>query len=261
MKDAMVWFLGAGPGDPELITRKAYRLVGEADLVLYAGSLVPAACVAHATAARVLDSSGLTLAETHALLRDCVRSGGMAVRVHTGDPALFGAMREQMALLRRDGIAYAVVPGVSASFAAAAAAKVSFTAPETVQALSIARLEGRTPVPEGQRVRDLARHGGSLAVYLSGAGAGRLSTELLAAGLAPDTPVLVAHRVGWPDERLIWSTAAAVSALMADHAECGALARQTLFLVLPGEAGEGSVSRLYDAAFSHACRNAASDGG
>ena len=254
MKNPQVWFVGAGPGDPELMTLKAARLVGEADLVLYAGSLVPKACVAHAAKeARVLDSSGMTLEETHALLRDCVASGGMAARVHTGDPGLFGAVREQMALLDRDAIPYGVVPGVSASFAAAAAARVSLTVPEVVQCFGIARLEGRTPVPEGQRVRDLAGHG-SLAVYLSGAESFRLTEELREAGLPGDTPVLIAHRVGWPGETLLWSTAAGVSALMAEHAARGELTRQTLFLVLPGEKTAGTVSRLYDGGFHHGFR-------
>lgn len=258
--DPRVWFVGAGPGDPELMTVKAWNIIGKADLVLYAGSLVPPACVAHAVG-RVVDSAGLCLEETHALLRDCVRSGGMAARVHTGDPALFGAVREQAALLERDGISYGVIPGVSASFAAAAAAGVSLTVPERVQGFSIARLEGRTPVPAGQSVADYARHGGSLAVYLSGAEASRLTAELLDGGTDPGTPVLIAYRVGWPDERLIWSTAGTVSADMAAMQAKGELMRQTLFLVLPGNAGGGSgsaVSKLYDAGFSHGFRQGTS---
>lgn len=258
MKEAKVWFIGAGPGDPELMTVRAWKLVAEAELVLYAGSLVPPGCVAHARG-RVVDSSGLTLEETHALLRECVAAGGMAARVHTGDPGLFGALREQAALLRRDGIVYGVVPGVTAAFAAAAAAGVSLTVPERVQGLALARLEGRTAVPAGQGAGDYARHGGTLAVYLSGAGAGTLSRELLAASVRPDTPVLIAHRVGWPEERLVWSTAGTVSSDMETFREKEEMARQTLFLILPGEAeekeGESTpVSRLYDGAFSHGFR-------
>ena len=249
----MVWFIGAGPGDPELITRKGYRLIGEADLVLYAGSLVPPAVVAHAKAgAKVIDSAPLSLEETHALLEETARQGGLAARVHTGDPSLYGAIREQMALLDAAGIRYAVVPGVTAAFAAAAAGNVSLTAPELVQSFAITRLAGRTPVPDSQSVRALAAHGGALAVYLSAPEAGTLQQELLDAGLSPDTPVLAAHRVGWPEESLVWATAGT----LAEAVHNAAFTRQTVFLVLPGEkAGAAQAkSRLYAAEFSHGFR-------
>ena len=154
-----VYFIGAGPGDPELITVKGSRLIGEADLVLYAGSLVPPAVVAHARpGARVIDSSPLNLAETHALIVETVRAGGMAARVHTGDPSLYGAMREQMRLLDAEGIGYEVVPGVTAAFAAAAAAGLSLTVPERSQTVILTRTPGRTPMPDTEQLRDLARH-------------------------------------------------------------------------------------------------------
>lgn len=251
----IVTFIGAGPGDPELITVKGARLVREADLVLYAGSLVPRDLVADAKAgADVRDSSGMTLDETHALMRDAARSGKAVVRVHTGDPSLYGAIREQMALLDADGISYQVVPGVTAAFAAAAAGKVSLTVPEQVQCFSVARLGGRTDVPAGQSVRDIARHGGSLAVYLSAPEAGRLEKDLLAAGVDPKTPVLVAYRVGWPDERLVWTVAGSLAATVAEEK----LTRQTVFLVLPGEKkdedGLWAKSRLYAKDFLHGFR-------
>jgi precorrin-4/cobalt-precorrin-4 C11-methyltransferase len=247
----MVWFVGAGPGDPELITVKGRRLIAEADLVLYAGSLVPAAVVACAApGAEVRDSSSMTLEETHDLLRRTAVSGRMAARVHTGDPMLYGAVREQMRLLERDGIAFGVVPGVSAVFAAAAAAGVSLTVPERVQSLILTRLEGRTPVPEGQRVADYVRHGASLAVYLSAAEPAALADELRRGGADGDMPVLVARRVGWPDERLVRTCVRDLE--KAAHG----LRRQTLFLVLPGERPEESspVSRLYAPDFRHSRR-------
>ena len=252
MTPGTVWFIGAGPGDPELLTMKGHRLIAAADLVLYAGSLVPPAVVAHAkTGARVVDSAPLSLNETHALLRDTAKAGGLAVRVHTGDPSLYGAMREQMALLDADAIPYAVVPGVTAAFAAAAAARVSVTVPEFVQSFSITRVGGRTPVPQGQSIKELARHGGSLAVYLSAPDSEQVQQDLLDAGVAPHTPVLMAHRVGWPDERLVWTTAGA----LAQAAQEAAFTRQTIFLVLPGEnTTEQAVSRLYAAEFSHGFR-------
>lgn len=247
---AMVWFIGAGPGDPELITVKGERLIREADLVLYAGSLVPAAIVARARpGAEVLDSSSLTLEETHALMRKTALSGRMTARVHTGDPSLYGAIREQMALLRADGIPYAVVPGVSAAFAAAAAAGVSFTVPECVQSLSFARLGGRTPVPEGQRVADYARHGASLAVYLSAGDADALIEELRCGGLQEETTIIAAYRVGWPEERLIRTT---LAGLRQSLRELDA-SRQTVFLILPGEQ-EATCSRLYAKEFRHGFR-------
>lgn len=246
----MVWFIGAGPGDPELITVKGRRLIEQADLVLYAGSLVPQALVACAKKeARVLDSSGMTLAETHGLMAGAVRAGQLVARVHTGDPMLYGAVREQMALLQADGLPYAVVPGVSALFAAAAAAGVSLTVPERVQSLAVTRLSGRTPVPEGQRVADYARHGASLAVYLSASGAGDLARELRAGGLGEDCPILIAHKVGWPEQVLVRTTLAGLEEAAAPFA------RQTLFLVLPGEKdGQAPASRLYDGNFSHGFR-------
>jgi len=249
----MVWFIGAGPGDPELVTVKGRRLISEADLVVYAGSLVPREIVACAKAeARVIDSAPLHLEEIHALMRDAALAGGLVARVHTGDPLLYGAAREQMALLEADGVACAVVPGISAAFAAAAAGGVSFTVPEAVQSLAITRLDGKTPVPQGQGVADYARHGGSLAVYLSARMPDRLAAELRDGGYADDTPVLMAHKVGWPDQRLAWTT---VGGLEQAAREQG-FTRQTVFLVLPGEKGNTAArSRLYDMDFAHGYRD------
>lgn len=245
-----VFFIGAGPGDPELLTLKGQRLIREADLVLYAGSLVPPEVIACAKpGARVEDSAPLCLEETHALVRDCALGGGMVARVHTGDPALYGAVREQARLLEADGIPWEVVPGVSAAFAAAAAGKVSFTVPEVTQSLIITRLEGRTPVPERERLRELAAHGTSMALYLSASEPERLREELLAV-LPPETPILCAYRVGWPEQRMIWATAETLPSVIREHG----LSRQTVFLVLPGQACEDDHSRLYDAAFSHGRR-------
>lgn len=247
-----VYFIGAGPGDPELVTRKGWRLIGEADLVVYAGSLVPAAVVAQTKpGARVVDSSPLTLEETHALLLETVRAGNLAIRVHTGDPALYGAIREQMALLVRDGIDFEVVPGVTAAFAAAAAARRSLTVPGQTQAVVLARKEGRTPVPERESLRELARHGSAMAVYLSAGDPAAVQAELLEGGYGPDTLVVVALRVGWPDGRVVETTLGR----LAETAGAMELSRQTVFLILPGQETEGR-SKLYDKAFSHGFRAA-----
>ena len=250
-----IFFIGAGPGDPELLTVKAARLIGEADLVLYAGSLVSPGIVALARAdARVVDSASLTLAETHALLLDVVRRGGLVARVHTGDPALYGAIAEQARLLDADAVPYAVIPGVTSASAAAAAFGVSFTVPEATQTLILTRLAGRTPMPPGEALADLARHQAAMAIYLSAGDPEGVAAALIAGGYPGDTPVAVAHRLGWPGEICLW---ASVATLAATTRQAG-LDRQTIFLVLPG-LGRGSDSKLYDPSFAHGFRPARND--
>jgi precorrin-4/cobalt-precorrin-4 C11-methyltransferase len=250
-KDVRVHFVGAGPGDPELITVRGRRVIREADLVLYAGSLVPRELVACAREdAEVVDSAPLTLDETHALMLGTVRAGGRVARVHTGDPSLFGAVREQMILLERDGVAYEVVPGVTVAFAAAAAAGVSFTLPERAQSLIITRMAGRTPVPEQERLRELARHGTSMAVYLSAGDPGGVARELRDGGYPGDTPVVAAFRVGWPDERILAATVDTLEEVVFREG----ITRQAVFLVLPGRDEEPAFSRLYSRDFRHGFR-------
>ena len=248
------------------MTLRGHRLIAEADLVLYAGSLVPVETVNHARPEAVLrDSSNMTLQETHALIKEFARRGQNTARVHTGDPALYGALLEQTRLLDRDGIPWSVVPGVSAAFAAAAAAGQSLTLPEIRQTLAITRLPGKTPVPDGENLRALAATGAALAVYLSAEHSGRLQSELLAAGLAPDTKIIIGHRVSWPDE----TVAATNLANLAEFTRARNFSRQTVFLVLPGESVDlqsnaasdpGTISRLYAADFSHGFRRGGQDG-
>jgi precorrin-4/cobalt-precorrin-4 C11-methyltransferase len=247
-----VFFVGAGPGDPELLTLKARRHIEEADLVLYTGSLVPKETIAFARPnAIVMDSSSMTLEETHGAIMETVRAGGTVARVHTGDPSLYGAMREQMDLLGREGVAYEVVPGVSAAFAAAAAATVSFTWPEKTQTLIITRLGGRTPVPEKERIAELARHGASMAIYLSASAPEQMVAELLEGGYHQDTPVVIAYRVGWPDQALFFTTLRETAATAKEHS----ISRQAVFLVLPAQRGGNTVSRLYSPDFHHGYRD------
>jgi precorrin-4/cobalt-precorrin-4 C11-methyltransferase len=247
-----VWFIGAGPGDPELITVKGARLIKSADLVLYAGSLVPRALF-EGVSVPVIDSAPLSLPETHALLRDCARSGGLAVRVHTGESALFGAVREQAALLDADGIDWDVVPGVSSAFATAAAAKVSLTVPGGPQTFIITRLSGRTPVPETEALPTLAAHGAALAVLLSASEPERVQAELLEGGYAPDTLVVLGHKIGWPGGEVVRTSLA----YLAQAARSHGFTRQTVFLVLPGQdlPAEASQSKLYAPDFSHGWRS------
>ena len=251
-------FVGAGPGDPELITVKGSRLLREADRIVYAGSLVPEALLAGCReGALVYNSARLTLEETHALLRDGYRHEERVVRLHTGDPSLYGAIQEQMDLLEREGIPCEVTPGVSAVFAAAAGLKRELTLPEVSQTLILTRISGRTPVPELESLRSLAVHRATLAIYLSVGEIDRVVSELLFS-YPPETPVVVAYRVGWPDQSFLRGTLAAI----AESVKAAGVNRQALILVgavfgASGEEGKPDKrSRLYDPSFGHGFRDA-----
>ena len=168
IEKGIVYFIGAGPGDPELITVRGANIIKAADLIVYAGSLVPKTLLAQAKeGARIHDSSSLSLEETHALLTEGVGKDLIVARVHTGDPALYGAIQEQIQLLQKEGIPCDVVPGVTSAFAAAAALGRQFTQPGGSQTLIFTRLAGRTPVPESENLGGLAQHRSTLVVYLS----------------------------------------------------------------------------------------------
>ena len=247
-----VYFVGAGPGDPELLTLKAARLLSQADLVLYAGSLVPESLLEGCRSqARKISSAGLDLEEQTALMTEAVRAGEMVVRLHTGDPSLFGAIREQQQLLARAGIGSEIVPGVTAALAAAAAAGQELTLPQVSQTVIITRLSGRTPVPEKEDLAGLARHQATLCLYLSTGMVARARKALLE-GYPPETPVLIAYRVGWPDQKLIRTDLDCLEAAVREQG----IRRQAVFLV--GQAlAQGKIkafSKLYDPAFSHGWR-------
>ncbi|HKK32945.1 MAG TPA: precorrin-4 C(11)-methyltransferase [Desulfomicrobiaceae bacterium] len=251
MPEGRVVFIGAGPGDPELITVKGQRIVQEADLVLYAGSLVPREVVGCARpGADVRDSAPMTLDETHAVMLAAARQGKLVARVHTGDPSIYGAVREQARLLERDGIPYEIIPGVTSACAAAARAAVSFTVPERTQSLIITRMAGRTPVPEMESIRALAAHRTSMVVYLSANRGGELQEELEAAGLEPETRVVIGRRIGHPDEEVVYTCVGDLARVATEMK----LTRQAVFLVLPGEDGKEHLSKLYDAGFIHGFR-------
>lgn len=244
----LVTFVGAGPGDPDLLTLKGRDAIASAALVLYAGSLVPPEIVAYAAPdATVVDSAELTLEEGHTLVREAALAGRPVARLHTGDPSLYGALREQIALLELEHIPWTVIPGVTAACAAAATCGLTFTVPEVTQSLVITRIAGRTPMPEYESIRALATHKTSMAVYLSGKLAPTLQAQLLEAGLEPETPVLCAHAVGWPTQALYWTNIGRLVDCVNEHQ----LFKQTVFLVLPGELAKGSKSCLYDASFTH----------
>lgn len=246
-----VYFIGAGPGDPELITVKGRRLIQQADLVLYAGSLVPKELVTQADSrAEVFDSSAMTLDQTHALILRTIKKQGDVARVHTGDPALYGAIKEQISLLEKEGISYSVIPGVTAACATAAAAGVSFTLPEKTQTLILTRVQGRTPVPDPERLEELAKHGCSLAIYLSASQSQKIVDQLLAAGYEKNTPVIIGYQVGWPGEKVIPAQLSKlVSCLQQEQ-----INRQAVFLILPEQDKEPIFSKLYSPDFEHSFR-------
>jgi len=259
MKRYPVQFVGAGPGDPELVTVKGKRLLQEADRVVYAGSLVPAALLDHCRPeTEQFDSASLTLEQTHDLLARGHEDGLRVVRLHTGDPALYGAIQEQMELLDKASIPYRVTPGVTAVFAAAAELRQELTLPEVSQTVILTRLGGRTPVPPRENLASLASHGATLAIYLSVHDMEGVVEEL-GRGYEAETPVVVAYRVGWPDQTLVKGTLADI----VQKVRRTDIRRQAIILVGPvlqaREKGNVKPSRLYDASFSHGFRHARSD--
>ena len=199
-----VYFIGGGPGDPELLTLKAKRIIDSADVIIYADSLVhPSVCDSAKPDAHIIGSKTLTLDEISALMVSAAGEGKLVARIQSGDPSIYGAVLEQMRLLEAAGVAYEIVPGVSAAFAAAAALKTEFTVPEVSQTVIFTRLEGRVKMPDGENLRDLAAHGCTLVLFLSITRINGVVRELRAGGYAEDTPVAVVYRVGWHDEQVI----------------------------------------------------------
>jgi precorrin-4 C11-methyltransferase len=247
-----VFFIGAGPGDPELLTVKGQRLLGRADVIIYAGSLVNPAVLARAKkSAGKLDSASMTLQEITAEMVRAARKGKLVVRLHSGEPSLYGAIAEQMDILRRQDVPYDVVPGVTAAFAAAAALKKEFTVPGFSQTLIITRRAGRTPVPEKEALASLAAHRASMAIYLSTGMLDDAMRELVAGGYPEDTPAAVVYRASWPDETVVRGTLATI----ASQVKQKNIKRQALILV--GDAiseKKGQRSKLYAEDFSHGFR-------
>lgn len=250
-------FIGAGPGDPELITVKGMKALSVAEVLLYAGSLVSPGVLAWAPpGAELVDTAPLALEDIVARLAEAHRAGKRAVRLHSGDTSLFSAMQEQLELLEGEGIPCQVIPGVTAAAAAAASLAQELTLPEVTQTVILTRAAGRTPVPERENLRSLAAHGATLVIYLS-----IQLLEGVAADLAetygPEAPVVVAYRVSWPDEHFIRGTLADIAAKV----RAAGITRQALILVGPAlavwERGLKARSRLYDRTFAHGWRDAA----
>ena len=247
-------FCGAGPGDPELITVKGMKALQTADVVLYAGSLVPEAVLTWAPeGVERISSATLDLHEIVSRMANAYEKGLKVVRLHTGDPSLYGAIREQMEALRARMIPYSVIPGVTAAFAAAATMCLEYTVPEVTQTLILTRMAGRTPVPEAEKLQSLARHGASMAIYLS---MGQIETvaEVLSQAYGLDSPCAIAYRASQPEEKIIYTTARELAAA----ARADGIDRTAIILAGPALSDVSAIepirSKLYDRTFSHGYR-------
>lgn len=258
-----VWFVGAGPGDPDLITVKGRDLIARAGAILFAGSLVSEAATRWAPAdCEIADSKGMTLEEICAWLIERARRHEVVIRLQTGDPSLYGALIEMVQPLDEAGIPVSVVPGVSSAFAAAAASVESLTLPEVSQTVILTRIAGRTPMPEGEDLVSLARHRCTLCIFLSITLLGQLQRDLREAGWADDSPIVVVHKASWPgEERIIRSTLADVK----EDCRKAKVVTQSMIIASPTLGARGWEdlvrSKLYDASFTHRFRRASAPEG
>lgn len=243
--------VGAGPGDPELVSVRGRRLLEEADLILYAGSLVPRALTACAKpGATVRSSAGMALKEQFELMKEFYDKGCQVVRLHTGDPCIYGAIDEQMALFDQHGMDYGITPGISSFLAAAAALRSQLTMPGRTQTIILTRGEGRTPVPERERLQALARHGATLCIFLSATLAQQVQDELLAGGYPDDTPVAACYRLTWPDEKIVRGELKDLARLVREND----LTLTTMIVVGEAIGNREGQSLLYDPTFTHLFR-------
>ncbi|MBO8138059.1 MAG: precorrin-4 C(11)-methyltransferase [Desulfotomaculum sp.] len=245
----MVYIIGAGPGDPELLTVKGARILKKADVVIYAGSLVNREILKICrNGARLLNSASMTLEEIIEKIAEAHEKGLCVVRLHTGDPSIYGAVGEQMTELDRRGIPYEVIPGVSSFSAAAAALKKEYTVPGASQTLIITRMAGRTPVPGREDLHKLAAHQSSMAVFLSAGMAGKVQRELLKS-IPAETPVALVYKVSWPEEKVVRGRLDKLEEMAEQHGI------KSTALILVGEFLEKTGrSKLYDGDFAHGCR-------
>jgi precorrin-4 C11-methyltransferase len=248
-----VWFIGAGPGAPDLLTLRGSRLIGEADVVIWARSLVQEGVLEHARAdAEIVESTTIPLEGVRGLYERAVREDLKVARVHSGDPGLYGAVMEQIEVCEEVGLGWEIVPGVSSLGAAAAAIGRELTVPEVSQSVILTRRASRTPMPEGEDIRSFAGHGTTMAIFLSAAKPRALQEELLEGGYAPETPCAVVYRASWPDEEVIECRLGD----LADRIREAGFTRQALILVGPGLGAGGTRSHLYSPEFSHMFRRA-----
>jgi precorrin-4/cobalt-precorrin-4 C11-methyltransferase len=252
-----VYFVGAGPGDPELLTLKAKRLIESADVIVYSGSLINPDILKYAKASALLyDASSMDRLEISEVLKANAREGKLTVRLHDGDPSLYSAIKEQIDYLEQEGIECEIVPGVSALFASAARLKIELTLPSVTQSVIITRAELRTPVPERESIRELAKHRCTIAFYLSVNLLDHIVKELLDVGYDVNTPVAVVYRATWNDEKIIVGT-------LQDIVEKVKEARiNKTAVIIVGDVVKPKgyeYSKVYDSSFTHSYRRAKID--
>ena len=249
----MVHIVGAGPGDPELITVKGQRCLSEADVVIYAGSLVNPQLLDYCKeGAAIYNSASMTLDDVVAVIAAAEQKGQMTVRLHTGDPSVYGAIQEQMDAFSKKGIEFDVIPGVSSCFATAAALKQEYTLPGISQTVIITRNEGRTPVPEREKLRSLAQHQSTMCIYLSITMLDKVVAELIAGGYRAETPIAIVQRASWPEQKIVRGTLATiVKDIEHEHID-----RTAMIVVSNCLEADYELSRLYAPEFSHMFRKA-----
>lgn len=252
----MVYFVGAGSGAADLITVRGKNLLEKADVIIYAGSLVNPELLGYAKPdCELHNSAKLTLEEILEIMEVAEKGGKMTVRLHTGEPSIYGAVREQMDALDERGIPYESCPGVSACFGAAASLNLEYTLPEVSQSLIITRMAGKTPVPEKESIESFAAHGASMAIYLSAGMLEELSRRLMAGGYAKDTPVALVYKATWPEEERYLCTVESLPKVAVEHG----IHKIAVVLVGPAIAQSGYArSRLYAPDFSTEYRPAKS---
>ena len=244
----MVHIVGAGPGAPDLITVRGKELLERADVIIYAGSLVnPALLDYKKPDCAVYDSAKMTLEEVIEVVVQAESGGKMTVRLHTGDPCVYGAIREQMDELDHRGISYEICPGVSSFCGAASAMKMEYTLPEVTQSVIITRMAGRTPVPERESIASFAAHGATMVIFLSTGMLKELSNELIRGGYAPETPAAICYKATWPEEKTVVCT---VSTL--DECAQREQIRKTALILVGDAVSQSNYSRslLYDPSFT-----------
>nr|WP_314503311.1 cobalt-precorrin-4 methyltransferase [uncultured Peptostreptococcus sp.] len=247
-----IYFVGAGPGDKELITLKGYRLLSQADIVIYAGSLVNPDLLDYCkSGARLYDSAGMNLEEIIDIMREGAKKDLLVVRLQTGDISIYGSIREQAEELKKLDIDYESIPGVSSFLGAAGALGIEYTVPEVSQSLIITRIEGRTPVPKLESLRSFASHQTSMAIFLSVQDIDRVVYQLLEGGYPIDTPVVVIYKATWPDQELVRGSLEDI----ADKVKAAGIKKTALILVGRFLGNEYNYSKLYDKYFSHEYRD------
>jgi precorrin-4/cobalt-precorrin-4 C11-methyltransferase len=251
MSRAKVWFVGAGPGAADLLTFRAARAIGEADIVVWARSLVMEEVLEHAReGAEIVASDELTHEQVTPFYERALREDLVVARIHSGDPAIYGAIQEQIRVCDELGLPHEIVPGVSSVAAAAASLGQELTIPETSQSLILTRRGGRTPMPEGESVQGFAQHGTTMVLFLSCSRPYDLQRELLEGGYAPDAPCAVVYRATWPDEL----TFRCRLDELGDRVRAEKINRQALVLIGPGLEDAGTRSHLYSPTHGHRFR-------